>query len=277
VAWLAGALGVPVVLGIAPIASHVAVFFLSHYVIHTDKFFDITGEATFFPLIAYSHVAFAGEGATDRQKLATGLALVWCARLGIFLGRRIFVRGSDWRFEKLMNGAAYNFFGWVCQGTWIFLQGMCLWVVHTASGDDTPLGTVDYVGVAVWAAGLTLEHVADLQKSSWNATTKSGQQKTWLATGVWKYSRHPNFFGESLLWVGTAIVCAGAVTDSWAKMALCFVSPAWSAFFLFFTSLMLLEKRLDGKFGSDPKYIRYKRATSVLVPWFSREAKEYSI
>ena len=103
-----------------------------------------------------SHLA-AAAAASPRQRLVTAMALAWCARLGLFLGWRILARGSDWRFTKLMSEPAYNFFGWLSQGTWIFLQGLSVWLVHAAPpGDD--LGALDVVGAAVWAMGLLLEH-----------------------------------------------------------------------------------------------------------------------
>jgi hypothetical protein len=123
---------------------------VGHYVIKTDKFFDMWGEVGLFPLILHSYYTIPGAslatlqhsaltlfgtvapvvtvvatepGPSNRASLITFLALVWCARLGIFLGWRILKRGSDWRFKKLMSCAAYNCFGWISQGTWIFLQG----------------------------------------------------------------------------------------------------------------------------------------------------------
>merc|ERR1712187_992667 len=101
------------------------------------------------------------------------------------------------------------------------------------------------------AAGIFLEHIADQQKTRWNAQTPSGKQETWLQTGVWRYSRHPNFFGENLVWVGLALITINGV-ETWKLRFLALISPIWSVFFLFFTSLMLLEKRLDTKFGGNP-------------------------
>ena len=115
--------------GLLPIAVHAFMFVVSHHVLGTNNFFDITGEATFLPLILYSHYVQCPE-ATRRQMLVTAVALVWVTRLGLFLGWRIFQRGSDWRFEKLMHGAAYNAFGWIYQGSWIFLTGMCVWLLQ---------------------------------------------------------------------------------------------------------------------------------------------------
>jgi len=73
---------------------------------------------------------------------------------------------------------------------------MAIWKSHTGSGDH--LSLVSFVGVAVWAVGLTCEHVADMQKTLWNAKNKSGKQKEWITTGIWYYSRHPNFLGENV-------------------------------------------------------------------------------
>ncbi len=285
-AALASALGLPSELATLPILSHACMFVASHYVLKTDKFFDITGEVTFVALIAYSHLACASAGEpTRRQSLLTALSLLWAVRLGVFLGWRIFSRGSDWRFDKLMIEPCYNAFGWVSQGTWIFLQGMCVWLCHTrpapseASGPE--LNALDWVGVIVFAVGLCVETVADVQKTRWNAANGSGRQKSWIRVGLWRYSRHPNYFGENLLWLGLFLLSAshlapslGAPTgggmptvEQVSDLCAAFVSPVWSTAFLLFTSLMLLEKRLDAKFGGKPEYEKYKRATSVLVPW----------
>lgn len=218
------------------------------------------GEATFFPLILHSYHTIPGAslatlqhsaltlfgtagpaaatrvvttepGPSNRASLVTFLALVWCARLGMFLGWRILKRGSDWRFKKLMSGAAYNCFGWVSQGTWIFLQGACIWHLHahadstcnpapttsTRGGrwgagqgtvtEDDPLSrltTLDLIGACVFAVGLAVEVTADQQKSIWNSSTKSDGQAAWFAGGLWAYSRHPNV--SATIWSTTPLL-----------------------------------------------------------------------
>ncbi|GMH86398.1 hypothetical protein TL16_g10525 [Triparma laevis f. inornata] len=253
---------IPLEFAILPILSHLVMFFVSHYYLKTCNSFDITGETTFFPLIVYSH--WSGVGGT-RSTLVTVLSLIWCTRLGIFLGWRIMSRGSDWRFDKLMEAPAYNCFGWVAQGTWIFLQGFAIWHTHhiAPAQSDVWGDWRSYLGIVVWAVGMGCEHTADMQKTAWNAKTKSGRQTTWIREGLWKYSRHPNFFGENTNWLGI-FIASGC-------HPVAFVSPFWSWFFLVFTSLMLLEKRLDKKFGGKAEYEAYKEGTSVLVPWFVRE------
>lgn len=271
---LAYLFGVHSMFSFLPIISHAIGFLVAVFITKSCKYFDMWGETTFFFLILVSHYSIACSSgthqATPRQNLITALALIWCTRLGVFLGWRIFARGSDWRFDKLMHDPGYNFFGWVCQGTWIFLQGLCIWVLHAnPTSSSSSFNAWDVLGTVIWAAGLVLEHVADQQKTRWNAQTPSGKQETWLHTGVWQYSRHPNFFGENLVWVGLGLITFGGV-EAWTPRFVALISPVWSVFFLFFTSLMLLEKRLDAKFGGNPAYEKYKLETSVLICWMPR-------
>ena len=115
-----------------------------------------------------------------------------------------------------------------------------------------------------------------MQKSTWNRKFKSDQQNDWIETGLWSWSRHPNYFGEITTWVGMAMIASSAMR-TWSKVALCWVSPLWSGFFLLFTSLMLLEKRIDEKFALDRQFARrqeyeaYKKRVSVLVLWPPRK------
>ena len=257
---IANLLGVGYEFAVIPIASHTIMFFVSHYILGTCKYFDMTGEITFFPLLLYSHFTYASNAASSHV-LTTVLALIWCARLGFFLGWRIMKRGSDWRFDKLMKAPAYNCFGWVSQGTWIFLQGMCVWKSHVGEGGT--LSAFNCVGIVVWAVGISIEHTADMQKTRWNENIRSGRQSTWISEGLWYYSRHPNFFGEMTNWLGLWLASGTG--------AIGFISPFWSWFFLVFTSLMLLEKRIDKKFEGRDDYEKYKSTTNVLIPWFKAE------
>ena len=109
-----------------------------------------------------------------------------------------------------------------------------------------------------------------MQKSTWNREFTSDLQNKWIETGLWKWSRHPNYFGEITTWVGMAMIASSAMR-TWSKVALCWVSPLWSGFFLLFTSLMLLEKRIDKKFDRIHAYEAYKKRVSVLVLWPPRK------
>lgn len=270
VAWL---FSCPTWTAVFPIFSHGTMFVVSHYVLQTNRLFDINGMATFLVMVAVSRSTGAGD---SRRRVLLSLASgLWCVRLGLFLGHRIIRRGADWRYSKFMKVAAYNCYGWVSQGTWIFTQGICIWVCDASplpAGGSPPLGVFDAVALVVWATGLVIEAVADLQKSRWNAVFTSGRQHTWLQNGLWRYSRHPNYFGEIVVWIGLAALSAGELPTA-MDAAIAFVSPLWSFFFIVFTSIMLLEKRLDAKFLERPDYKAYKASTSVLMPWPSRRRR----
>jgi len=223
--------------------------------------------------MGWSYLHIAGGTPSPRQQLCTALSLLWCLRLGVFLFNRILRRGADWRFDKLITEPSYNGFAWVSQGTWVWLQGMCLWQLNQAPAVNAarPLGWLDGLGVAIWCVGFATEITADRQKTAWNEGTLSDGQRTWINSGLWAYSRHPNFFGENFLWLGMALATMGGLPEGVGGAILALISPAWSCFFLLFTSLMLLEKRMDAKFGSDPAYLEHKRTTSVLVPWWPQK------
>lgn len=292
VSWFASRwLDVPLLpeVGLLAIGCHLAGFAVSQ-AIRSCFMFDLTGEVTFTLCMVFSYLSIP-EDPSPRQRLCTGLSLLWCFRLGWFLFLRILRRGADWRFDKLITEPAYNGFAWVSQGTWIWLQGMCLWQLNHASqvAAARPLCWLDALGVCIWSLGLAIEVVADQQKTAWNANIPSDGQTTWIRTGLWRYSRHPNFFGENLLWLGMAVTTMSGLAASDSGLLaglevqipgghavglqgilLALVSPAWSCFFLVFTSLMLLEKRMDAKFEGNAEYAAFKRRTSVLVPWWPK-------
>lgn len=225
--------------------------------------FDITEDIGYFLSIGWSYTFIAGAP-SPRQTIAYGCGLLWCVRICAFVGYRVIVRGSDWRFDKLNMAKAYQLFGWTSGGTWCWANGFCLWHIGEAS-QRVPLGVSDYIGLCIFAFGILFELLADVQKYSFNAAHKSGANRKWIDTGLWARSRHPNYFGETTLWLGLAIVCMSGEFTAYSVL-ICLVTPAWSFVFLLFTSLMLLEKRGDKKWGTNPKYIEYKATTPVWLP-----------
>ena len=232
--------------------------------IRTVKYFDITEDVGYFASICCSYATITSVPPSPRQTIVYACALLWCLRLGVFVGYRVFVRGSDWRFEKLNMAKAYQFFGWTSGGTWCWANGFCLWHVADQLG-GTPLGWLDAAGLAVFTFGLLFELLADVQKYRFNRAHASGANRHWIDSGLWALCRHPNYFGETTLWLGLSLTCMSARLSPYSA-AVCLVTPAWSFVFLLFTSLMLLEKRSDAKWGSNPKYRRYKALTPVWLP-----------
>eukprot|EP00656_Telonema_subtile_P041336 TRINITY_DN46463_c0_g1_i3.p1 TRINITY_DN46463_c0_g1~~TRINITY_DN46463_c0_g1_i3.p1 ORF type:complete len:277 (-),score=52.68 TRINITY_DN46463_c0_g1_i3:283-1113(-) len=254
--------------GVQAIGAHWLGFLMS-VVLNTDKFFDITEDIAYFAMIAWQFSTIQGEPSL-RQQIVYGCAMMWCIRLFAFVGWRVLVRGSDWRFEKLIKSPAYNLFGWTSGGTWCWANGFCLWSLADAAGHtQTALGVLDFAGLVLFGVGFGVEIMADLQKYQFNASFQSGKNDHWIHHGLWGWSRHPNYAGEITLWAGLALMSVSGRTGSWANVVLPLVTPAWSFVFLLFTSLMLLEKRADSKWGNQLRYQAYKRNTPVLFPLMS--------
>lgn len=230
----------------------------------TNKWFDVTEDVVY--LYSFLHVLRSVRSPTEGQVAILLCAFVWIFRLVGFLGYRIVVRGSDWRFDALIKNRAYNLFGWTCGGTWCVLNGFCLWVVAAEGRTiDGALTITTKVGLAIFVFGLFFETLSDWQKFHF-----SGRGKKWIQSGLWGLSRHPNYLGEITVWFGLATACVGALkmSDSFRVQALmCLISPIWSAFFLFFTSLMLLEKRANDRWGKQADYIQYKKTVPILLPF----------
>lgn len=233
--------------------------------IGSNKWFDVTEDLVY--LYSFFHTLKSIRSPTESQVTILLCAFVWIFRLVSFLGYRIIARGSDWRFDALIKNRAYNLFGWTCGGTWCVLNGACLWVVAGVGRTiDGPLTMTTKAGLAVFAFGLFLETLSDWQKFHF-----PGRGKKWIESGLWSLTRHPNYLGEITVWMGLAIACIGALKASSvsyrALALLAIVSPTWSAIFLFFTSMMLLEKRANSKFGKQAAYAQYKKQVPILLPF----------
>ena len=201
------------------------------------------------------------------------------------------VRGHDFRFNKLIRAPAYNFFGWMSGAAWCWINFFSIWVCARRREDgETSLTFLDCLGFAVFLAGFVIEVVSDIQKWSFNASTASGKQRSWIAIGLWKWSRHPNYVGEIMVWTGLSISCLPRNVSFVQDIVLIAITPVWyvvlyvwcanitsfssthihvhnrSFFFLVFTSLMLLEKRAEKKWGKQKQWQLYKKATPVLCP-----------
>jgi steroid 5-alpha reductase family enzyme len=261
-----------------PFAVAAALSLLSHWLgfgfsvlIGSNFLFDVTEDIAYAAIFAWIYASIEGEPSL-RQRIVFALAGLWIARLLAFLGYRIIMRGSDFRFSKLITEPCYNLFGWTSGGTWCFINGFCLWHLAGVPADVAvaPLDILDAVGVATFCGGLLLEIVADVQKYQFNRAFAAGANTQWIATGVWKVSRHPNYCGEVTLWLGLSLVSIGGLSNLRAiDVGLCLVTPLWSLLFLTFTSLMLLEKAADKKWGRLKAYKAYKQRTPVLFPGLS--------
>lgn len=232
--------------------------FLVAYRFKTDKLTDGAYALSFAVIAA---VALLTGELTGARVLITSLVLLWALRLGAFLVYRIWKTGKDQRFDAWRN----NF--WLLGRFWV-LQAITAWVVmlpalFVLSHNDISLTRLSYIGLAIWAGGLSIEAVADIQKYNFNAQSKN--KGKWIAQGLWSWSRHPNYFGEISVWTGTYLVAFASMTGLERLIGL--ISPLFIAGLLLFVSgIPILEKQADERWGKDANYQAYKRATSILIP-----------
>ena len=225
----------------------------------TEHYYDLTGGITY---ITVTVVAVSLSSSLDlRSAIVAGMVMFWSIRLASFLFMRISRAGKDSRFDKIKNQPPRFFLAWTLQGLWVLLTAACALVVITG-GNREALGIFGYVGIAVWTVGILIEIVADQQKSAFRADPAN--KGKFINTGLWAWSRHPNYFGEIVLWIGVALIAAPALAG-WQYVTL--VSPVFVTLLLTMGSgIPLLEERADGKWGGEPDYEEYKSTVPVLVP-----------
>ncbi len=235
------------------------VAFVPAYLLQSERFFDLTGGLTYIT-VAVVAVLFA-DAPDARSYLLLAMVVIWAARLASYLFLRIRRAGADTRFDAIKPSFPRFLNTWTLQGLWVTLTLAAALAAITTT-ERVGIGTVTAIGLLVWVAGFGLEVVADAQKSRFRADPAN--KGRFIHTGLWSWSRHPNYFGEILLWVGVAIV-ALPVLRGWQWVTL--ISPVFVALLLLRVSgVPLLEKSADEKWGGQLDYEAYKHRTSLLVP-----------
>jgi len=233
--------------------------FIPSALTQTERYYDLTGGITY---ITVTVVAVLLSGDLDlRTTLVAAMVLFWSLRLATFLFRRISRDGKDSRFDNIKNRPLRFFMAWTIQGLWVLLTAAAALAVITG-GVREPLGAIGIAGIIIWSVGILIEIVADRQKSKFRGDP--GNEGKFISVGLWAWSRHPNYFGEIVLWTGMAIV-AMPVLQGWQWATL--ISPVFVTFLLTRVSgVPLLEEKADERWGGQDDYENYKRNTPVLIP-----------
>ncbi|MDJ0960565.1 MAG: DUF1295 domain-containing protein [Acidimicrobiia bacterium] len=225
----------------------------------TEMYYDLTGSTTY---ITVTVVALLLSSDLDARAIIVGaMVVVWALRLGSFLFRRIRKDGKDGRFDQIKTDALRFFMAWSLQGLWVLLTMAAALAIITGT-ERQSLGVVGVLGILVWVAGFAIEVVADRQKSEFK--TDSANAGRFITTGLWAWSRHPNYFGEIVLWTGIAIM-ALPVLSGWRWVTL--ISPVFVTVLLTRVSgLPMLERRAQERWGDEPAFQDYTANTPVLIP-----------
>jgi steroid 5-alpha reductase family enzyme len=233
--------------------------FIPAYLFQTEKFYDLTGSLTYLSVTLIA--VFFSSGVDARAILLAALVIVWALRLGMFLFSRIRRAGKDDRFDDIKPSFIRFLNAWTIQGLWVTFTASAALIGITTTARKA-LDIFALVGFLVWLFGFAIEVIADAQKSRFSADPAN--KGKFIQTGLWSRSRHPNYFGEIILWIGVLII-ALPVLHGWQWVAL--ISPLFVTFLLTRVSgIPLLETKADARWGGQEAYETYKKRTPVLIP-----------
>ncbi len=208
---------------------------------------------------------FFWPGMTARQLLADGLVCAWGLRLAFYVAARNRGRGEDFRYAQWRR----SWGRWFVLRSFLqifMLQGVLLLIIAIPiilinRPGEGHLRALDFVGAAVWAVGFLFETAGDFQMRKFKADPAAKGRI--MDRGLWRYSRHPNYFGEAVMWWGIFLIALSA-PGGWAAI----VSPlVITGLLLRVSGVTLLEK----KYAGNPAYADYIRRTSAFVPWFPKK------
>ena len=265
---IAAATGIENVLRVVILAFLIQwVAYIPAYVFQTEKFYDLTGSLTYLSVTWYALILASGDfaNANVANTVIVLLISLWALRLGSFLFMRIHKDGEDKRFRTIKPSATQFFMTWTLQGLWVSLCSMCALTAISSDG-GVVVNAMFYFGLGLFVLGFSTEIVADNQKSKFRSFSENRDK--FITTGLWAKSRHPNYFGEIVLWTGIAVMSFSSL-EGWQYLTL--ISPIFTYILLVYVSgVRMLEARADKKWGDDEDYIKYKSETPALWLNFNR-------
>lgn len=263
------------ILGISALITAVIQFggFVVAYLLQTETFFDILGGINFVALGIYSAIDGESVGtswSSDSRKVASSIAFFssrsW---LLIFLAWRAYERGGDSRFDELKSDALTFFYTWLFQFFWVFIIALPIIFVNSSPKLETDFSVLDYLTIIGFGFAVIVEIFADIQKARW---VKAGRKGNFCQVGIWKYSRHPNYFGEIFQWWCAWGFSFGSGTGFndvqwWVGI----LSPLLTMLILLYTPttgvMNANGQSLKRYYDKSPiEYAKYRESTSILIP-----------
>ena len=186
--------------------------------------------------------------------------IIWATRLGSFLFFRIKKAGEDRRFREIKTSFTRFFMTWTLSGMWVSLCSMCA-LTAISSSEGVIMNPLFYMGSLIFLLGFIVEVVADRQKTIFRK--KINNQNKFINTGLWSYSRHPNYVGEITLWTGVAIISCSSLEGS---QYVSLISPIFTYLLLVYVSgVRQLEESGLKRWGDLDSYKEYLKNTPTLI------------
>ena len=236
--------------------------YIPAYVFQTEKFYDLTGSVTYLSVVWFVFLSTYQSISLNFGNLILVLLIsIWTIRLGLFLFMRIHKAGEDKRFRTIKTSASQFFMTFTISGLWVTLCSMCA-LVAISSPEGLVMNALTYVGIILFIIGFGIEIVADNQKTAFRSI--EANKDSFITSGLWSKSRHPNYFGEVLLWFAIAVISFSSLEG---LQLITLISPVFTYILLVYVSgVRMLEDMNDKKWAYDENYKSYKENTPMLFP-----------
>ena len=236
--------------------------YIPAYVFQTEKFYDLTGSVTYLSVVWFVFLSTYQSISLNFGNLILVLLIsIWTIRLGLFLFMRIHKAGEDKRFRTIKTSASQFFMTFTLSGLWVTLCSMCA-LVAISSPEGLVMNALTYVGIILFIIGFGIEIVADNQKTAFRSI--EANKDSFITSGLWSKSRHPNYFGEVLLWFAIAVISFSSLEG---LQLITLISPIFTYILLVYVSgVRMLEDMNDKKWADNEQYKSYKKNTPMLFP-----------
>lgn len=232
--------------------------FIPSFAFKTEHYFDLTGSISYIATVIIALILV--PNLDSRDLLIGAMVVIWAIRLGSFLFWRVKKQGRDNRFNVMKTQFTWFLMTWTLGGLWVLVT-FAAGLAAITSATDKPLGLLGYLGLALWLFGMIIEVRADQQKTKFRAVKENADR--FITSGLWAWSRHPNYFGEITLWLGIALL-ALPVLNGWQLATM--ISPIFVYVLLTkISGISILERRGQKKWGTDPAYRAYLESTPILM------------
>jgi steroid 5-alpha reductase family enzyme len=236
--------------------------YIPAYIFQTEKFYDLTGSVTYLSVVWFVFLSSYQSISLNFGNLTLVLLIsIWTIRLGLFLFMRIHKAGEDKRFRTIKTSASQFFMTFTISGLWVTLCSMCA-LVAISSPEGLVMNALTYFGIILFIIGFGIEIVADNQKTAFRSI--EANKDSFITSGLWSKSRHPNYFGEVLLWFAIAVISFSSLEG---LQLITLISPVFTYILLVYVSgVRMLEDMNDKKWADDENYKSYKENTPMLFP-----------
>ena len=240
------------------------IVFIPSMIKQTEHYFDLMGSISYVMTCVISlYLVALSTDLSLRSIIIASLITIWAIRLGSFLFLRVKREGRDNRFNVMKTKFWWFLFTWTLGGLWVFVT-MCAGLAAITSGKNVDLFShpLDIIGLSLWVVGFVTEVIADNQKSRFRSNPENANN--FINEGLWKRSRHPNYFGEITLWLGITLMALPVLVG---LQLITLISPIFVYILLTkISGVSMQEARAKKKWKDNEEYNDYLQNTPMLIP-----------